>query len=347
MRRHKPGSGLTMLETLIVIGIIACIAIALFPAIQASRETARRLQCAKNMSRCGIAILHYEDSYRLFPPSSTVTRNAEGTISAVDGWSWMVLVLPYTEAGGGLSQEEIQRVEVTKRLYDTLAINQGRPLVEPVGIEGLPHADALATRWPGLLCPSFDGEPYTVAAAGKAAITNYKGSGATHIESLSVASVNPLTPKYNASGPHPDGVLFPGKEVGFEDIRKGSSNSILVVESVEQNFARWTVGAEASVVGLPRNVEFEERNGSYVPRGGGVENAAPVYWTYHTYLDTDCEKHPYDGLDGLHGGRFGPSSHHPTAVNHLLCDGSCRSLSTDIDVALYMFLIQRTSRSFH
>jgi type II secretory pathway pseudopilin PulG len=349
MVRHKPNRGLTMLETLIVIGIVVCLGVMVFPAIQEAREASRRIQCNNNMKRLGLAVHNYATAYKLLPPSSFVTRDADGKITAVDGWSWQALVLPYLERNERPSPDGTNRHETYQKLHASLDILGGRPLVEPAGAKGTPHADALATSLPGLLCPSFDGSAYTTMGGRKAAITNYRGSGATHIESLSVASPNPLTPKYNSSlrNAHPDSLLFPGNGLGFAAIRRGTSNTILAVESVEQNFSRWTVGADAAVVGLPRSVEFEkEGDGGYswVPRGGGVEDATPVYWTYHTYLDTDCDKHPYDGLDGLHGGRFGPSSHHDGVVNHLFADGSCKALHTDIDVTLYMYLIKRDYR---
>jgi hypothetical protein len=39
--------------------------------------------------------------------------------------------------------------------------------------------------------------------------------------------------------------------------------------------------------------------------------------------------------------KYGPSSDHPGVVNHIMADGSGHSLSTRIDVAIYMFLITR------
>ena len=38
---------------------------------------------------------------------------------------------------------------------------------------------------------------------------------------------------------------------------------------------------------------------------------------------------------------YGPSSGHPAVVNHLMADASVRSLSKQIDVAAYMFIITR------
>ena len=38
---------------------------------------------------------------------------------------------------------------------------------------------------------------------------------------------------------------------------------------------------------------------------------------------------------------FGPSSGHPTTVNHLMGDGSVQGLSKQIDVSAYMFMITK------
>jgi hypothetical protein len=120
---------------------------------------------------------------------------------------------------------------------------------------------------------------------------------------------------------------------------------------VEQRFARWTVGAEAAVVGFPQTIEFEECKPEYV--GGRIEpkgytkasakspDADSTYRTYHTYLDWDYNRYPYDGADGSIGGKYGPSSNHPGLVFHSLLDGSVRGYSREVDIALYMYLIRR------
>jgi hypothetical protein len=343
MRRRKHSRGLTRIEVLIMMAVLTAIAAMLAPAIQLSRGKARWGWCANNLTRLGLGCHGYEEVHRKLPPSSQVTRNVDGTIAAVDGWSWQVLVLPYMDQQDKSSEYQ--------QLYNTLDVASGRPLIEPVGAKGTPHADALATRLPWLLCPNFRGSPYADATE-KAAVTTYKAMGATHIESLSVASPHPLTPKYNPVGTrqgrpvHPDGVCSPGRWLHFADITKGTSNTVFAVESVEQRFSRWTVGAEATLVGVPPIVEFEKNEDYWAPKGlsklarDGEGTVDPVYLTYKTYLNWDCEKSPYDGVDGTIAGKFGPSSHHASGVNHLFADASVRTVSRDIDVTVYMNLIK-------
>jgi hypothetical protein len=90
---------------------------------------------------------------------------------------------------------------------------------------------------PWLLCPDSWAGAYS-DAADKQVITNYKVMGATHVESLSVASPHPLTPKYNPSGKrqgipvHPDGACFPGASLPVSSILDGTANTVLAAEIV-------------------------------------------------------------------------------------------------------------------
>jgi hypothetical protein len=85
----------------------------------------------------------------------------------------------------------------------------------------------------------------------------------------------------------------------------------------------------------------------------GDENPNANYRAYRTYLSFK-----FDGVDaGLYPSYgygnnwavnpnrpiYGPSSMHPTVVNHLLCDGSVASVVKDIDVACYFFSITRNN----
>lgn len=364
MGKRKSNSGLTLLETLIVIGICGGIAMILFPVILAAREKSRQAACANNVYKFGTALLSYNQMRGQFPPSAGVSRDAEGKMVAVDGWSWIALILPYMEANE--SQEADRR---QYHFYKSLDLKNGRPLTEPTEAKGTPHGDALATTFDVFLCPSSSSSPYIDPTTKREAITNYKAMGASHKESLSIASPHPLTPKFCEeplpvvqSGKtqgfafHPDGNMFPGSSTRLEDLAdgNGTTHTILVAESLEQWFSRWTVGAEATVVGLPPNVEFERITHNrfwYVPKGyeqalQKSPEAESTYWTYSTYLNWNYEEKPYSGSDDCEGERYGPSSKHPHVVNHLFGDGSCQAIEKDVDVNFYMFLIRGRFRYF-
>ena len=118
----------TLIELLVVIAIIAILIALLLPAVQQAREAARRSACKNNLKQIGLGLQNMDSALRRFPPSCGVTKNETGQITAMDGWSWCVAILPYMEQ---------------KPLWDTLDVRGGTPLIEP-DTGGTRHADALA-----------------------------------------------------------------------------------------------------------------------------------------------------------------------------------------------------------
>jgi hypothetical protein len=187
------------------------------------------------------------------------------------------------------------------------------------------------------------------------AITNCKAIGGTHLESLNVASAHPTAPRYGDVKNHPDGAIFPGSTHGLQDFTDGTSCTFLLTETVEQNVARWVIGNEACLVGLPSAVQFSDPTDGiryYHPVGFTANN----FWRKSTisaeanltYLDWDCGRQPYDdgGISTPSAAatgpiKHGPSSHHNGVTNHLFADGSVKSIRNEIDAAAYMFLITR------
>ncbi len=339
--------GLTLVEVVVLIIIGSFLLALLLPAKESAREAARRATCINNLKQLGLAFHNYHDKFKRFPPSSGVTRNADGSIAAVDGWSFAVYLLPYIEYGG---------------MYAKLDVQGGKPLVEPTGGKwsGTPHATAANTQLRELVCPSNANPTYVNPAAKTGALTNYKAMGATHIESLLVASPQPATPLYNPAGPHPDGACYPGADIRLSAFgRDGAAHTILVTECIDPKYGVWTVGEECALVGLPSQfrdpsgamaqIEFEKyADGSqtfYAPAGynGKFEDdAAAEIRRLKTYLGYDfaaSDPGPYAGVGPA--STYGPSSGHPGVVNHLLADGSARSISKGVDFAAFMFAITR------
>ena len=353
--------GFTLVELLVVISIIAILIALLLPALQAAREAARRSSCTNKLKQIGLAFHNFHDRFRKLPSSCHVRRLTNGQIDTdivwgrLRGWSWITDLLP------DLEQEP---------LWNTLETTMGVPLMlhpnpPRTGVAIDPHAVARATRLNEFICPSFRGDPYidmTVATGDLESITNYKVMSATHIESLLVAypGTSAYIPQYPvvATGQivrHPDGAMYPGSKLRFKDFASdGTAHTIICVESIEQFSARWFLGMETLLVGLPplgvagNRFEYELITHYHAPLNftpGLFEDESTISKYYRTYLDWDYQNEgwyeDYDLISEDYVIRYGPSSHHRRVTNHLFVDGSVHSLDNKIDVALYMFLITR------
>jgi prepilin-type N-terminal cleavage/methylation domain-containing protein len=67
--RKSIRAGFTLVELLVVIGIIAVVISFLMPALTKARQQSEAVQCASNMRQCGVAMLAYADQWDgwLFP----------------------------------------------------------------------------------------------------------------------------------------------------------------------------------------------------------------------------------------------------------------------------------------
>ena len=58
----------TLIELLVVVLIVGLLIALLLPAVQASREAARRTQCMNNLRQIGLALANYSSVYGVYPP---------------------------------------------------------------------------------------------------------------------------------------------------------------------------------------------------------------------------------------------------------------------------------------
>ena len=94
--------GFTLVELLVVIAVIGILVALLMPAIQSSREAARKTQCKNKLRQMGVAFLSHENAQKFFPSSGWGNKwvgDPDGGFGATQPGGWAYSILPYMEYG--------------------------------------------------------------------------------------------------------------------------------------------------------------------------------------------------------------------------------------------------------
>ncbi len=329
--RRKQTPGFTLIELLVVIAIIAILVALLLPAVQQAREAARRSSCRNNMKQLGLALHNYHDINRIFPYTSAFGGTNEGL-----AWSFLVRLLPQLDQA---------------------------PLFNSWDPDGAPGCTAynsfIATRIPTLTCPS---DPNPVVWNDRllladsctgygtkqvtdrtAAVTHYVGSfgdGFMTGDPLGYTNAADSRTKYGCGGcneggagtptsgcPQPTigfgggsnmrgifnyrgGIAQDGPPIRIRDITDGTSNTILMGHTSPV----WSVTSATWA--------------------GGIHTACgpsiPINYHDPTIMLPGT---PLDYGDEWAGRGF--RSWHEGGATFLMCDGSVRFFSENIDMRTY------------
>jgi len=143
--------GLTLVELLVVIAVLAALMALLLPAVQKVREAASKMQCASNLRQLGIAAHHFHNDHGRLPPGylgPSLARNTDypGHLQEGQWVGHLPLLLPYLEQGALFRQIQVN--------FDPRVVSALRWTKKPGPI---PHADNLTTARVNLKifrCPS-------------------------------------------------------------------------------------------------------------------------------------------------------------------------------------------------
>lgn len=295
-RSHR--SAFTLIELLVVIAIIAVLIALLLPAVQQAREAARRSQCKNNLKQLGLAIHNYEGTYRCLPMA-----DVNGAVNPVSAHA---RVLPYMDQA---------------TLYAQIDFN--------VAYDHANNAVARAVELPVFRCPS-DPNRLTQALGGR---NNYYWNNGTTVQMYASGG---------AGQPAPNGIIYHNSLVRIADVTDGLSNTAAMSEKLvgDGNQAVSTPKVDTFQPGTYPNTADEaltQCNATDTTNLGmqGYSNVG-VPWLQQ-YHSTNQYNHilPPNGRSCMFPpGRIATTanSEHVGGVHLLLCDGSVRFISENLNV---------------
>lgn len=341
--------GVTVAEILIALTIIAILAALLLPAVQSSREAARRIQCANSMRQLGIALHSYHETHGKLPLGTvskfSTVKIAISKLLTPPGYllsenttpetPWSILLFPHLELG------------VPAKQFD---MNHGVfgyvDLLPPLLITGLNKNSVVMThRFPLFQCPSdgvewFDydvnrliGVPLgiPIVRCGRA---NYAAnSGNTNWNQDA---------DLNGDGLPDPGVRFftaPfGREViAFQQIRDGLENTVVISEVIQGRGLDIRGANLASIPGgshymsrFPPN-GFSDFYGLITPTSGRRGDQLPFSGLCQSTSDLPCDFTP-NVLTAFAGAR----SRHHGGVQSLFASGVVKFSANSINHAIWI-----------
>ena len=310
MKRQRPG--FTLIELLVVIAIIALLAGLLLPAVQASREAARRAQCANHLKQIALGMQQYHDIQGTLPP---------GKKGCCWG-TWLIFVLPQVEQ---------------QALFNAYNFAGNNRPGQPVGFDldlryfGVANRTVTSTRLDVYLCPS-DGTnaPVEVAVGGgtlACTSQNYAGNfGNTFQIQTDLPGVRfGGAPFADAGSPLADQSLPARPTVNLRELTDGTSGTLLLSEVV--------VGQGADLRGFSWWGDAAGFETHLTPNSTEPDVLADADYCLNRPPNPPCAGRTPQILDV-----YAARSRHPGGVNCAFADGSIHFLKNSIQPAVWQSL---------
>lgn len=344
MKNHAPHNcrcsqrlGFSLIELLVVIGILAALAGLLIPAAQAAREAARQTSCRNNLHQFGLALHSYESSRGSFPPSAQAV--GPGKTGTTAPWSGHALVLPFMEG-----DTVYRRIDFKKSYGDEF----NKSLFPPNGVAALRIDMFVCPSDPAATTPVVDsaGQPkhfpltyglnvgrflvYDPATGrdGGAAFAPFKGVRSQRItdglsKTLAVAEVKARTPRAQDVPSSAMPATAPSDPSAIAALAASG------VFSADAGHTEWVCGRTLHIgftTAFPPNTLVPYENGGRT-------------------LDIDVssirEGVIASGSPQATRAAVTSRSHHAGVVNTAFLDGSVRTISSEVDATAWQSLGSR------
>ena len=360
----------TLVELLVVIAIIGMLIALLLPAVQAARESARRMQCTNNQKQIGLALHNYHTVHNALPGISALVPRVMNNAVCCHGAqtvSVYVRLLPFMEQqaldalipkdnNNSAPGESLQWIFTQcPRPYDHVVVGQLNQASQ-VSIPAFRCSSDGGPNQMTTIATNTATRPDTVAApVTPTATSNYMfctGSGTNDNYGIYIKT---------------DGTFYLDSNMGLERMTDGSSNVVVVSEAIigdgtplsnvpPHPLTPWARSALApdygnnSTVAPPNFTTQKALSGidvyatdvadlamgesEFVGWRGSLWLAGRAYATFFTTYSSPNPLHPDWGTRPTYG-FYAARSFHTGGVNVTLGDGSVRFVPNTINRAVW------------